>query len=164
MCNCDISSYFILEHLDLQQNQLEGALPESLYNLTNLGTTRLADLCGFVFRVRLLSTLFSFIVVLVVLRLNSNMFASTISDNVGMLTKLELFYIHDNFFEGTLPETLVRLGQLSESCQKVKEKRMDAIHSSHTLSFPKQNTFESVKIGFRDRFWIAWYCGQILVI
>ena len=58
--------------------------------------------------------MFSFIIVLVVLQLNSNMFASTISDSVGMLTKLESFYIHDNFFEGTFPETLSRLSHLSE--------------------------------------------------
>jgi hypothetical protein len=50
----------------------------------------------------------------VVLMLNSNSFASTISENVGMLTNLELFDINDNFFEGTLPETLGRMSHLRE--------------------------------------------------
>jgi hypothetical protein len=34
-----------LEHLDLQQNRLEGKVPESLFNLSNLGTFLLDHLC-----------------------------------------------------------------------------------------------------------------------
>jgi hypothetical protein len=46
--------------------------------------------------------------------LNSNSFASTISEKVGMLTNLESFYINDNFFEGTLPESLGGMSHLRE--------------------------------------------------
>jgi hypothetical protein len=57
--------------------------------------------------------------VLVELRLKSNMFASTISEHVGKLTNLETFDIHANFFEGTLPETLNQLSRLSE-CKRTR--------------------------------------------
>ena len=51
---------------------------------------------------------------LVTLKLNSNSFASTISEKIGMLTNLELFHIHDNFFDGTLPKSLGGMSHLRE--------------------------------------------------
>ena len=100
------------DHLDLAQNRLEGALPEALYDLTDLGTFQPT-------RIRTNQNLSSLITLLphyaVTLRLASNRFASTISDKVGNLTKLESLLISDNFLDGSLPETIGQLSLLSKS-------------------------------------------------
>jgi hypothetical protein len=81
------------------------------------------------------------------------MFASTISEQVGRLTNLETFYIHDNFFEGTLPETLEQLSHLSEwGVGLPPSKEWRKISLLTPWSFHNQKTFKSVPIGFRELF------------
>jgi len=80
----DIGNLGKLEHLALQDNDLSGTIPPSLYGLTTLEN----------------------------LYLSSNRFSGTIPPDVGNLVSLKQFWLYGNLFSGAVPSDVSRLTSL----------------------------------------------------
>lgn len=91
----------LLRIADFGRNRLEGTIPGTLYELTNLGKYESGDA-----RCEMYVSHLTLFTIVVTLRLSSNRLTSTISSSIGNLTKLRSLHLNDNFFNGTLPSSL----------------------------------------------------------
>jgi len=102
---CDLTQ---LEVLNLHQNQIKGAIPACLGQLTALKHLVLANNQ---FSGPIPETLCT-LTQLESLRLMSNQLSGAIPTCLGALTQLETLWLHNNQFTGTLPTELCQLNQL----------------------------------------------------
>ena len=95
-------------HLDLGGNELSGALPAELGNLTNLQRLDLVvnQLSG------VLPAELGNLTNLKVLSLQINQLSGTIPSELGKLSNLETLYLHDNQLSGSIPSELGNLTNL----------------------------------------------------
>jgi Leucine-rich repeat (LRR) protein len=106
----DLIACSSLTVLSLASNNLQGAIPNSIANLsTNLRNLLMSDnhLSGVV------PPSIGKLNGLIELELDGNNFTGTIEDWMPKLTSLQKLYLHDNSFEGTIPPSISNLAHLT---------------------------------------------------
>ncbi|RVW53660.1 MDIS1-interacting receptor like kinase 2 [Vitis vinifera] len=98
-----------LTYLDLAQNQLTGAIPESVFS--NLGKLEFLNFTDNSFRGPLSSNI-SRLSKLQNLRLGRNQFSGSIPEEIGTLSDLEILEMYNNSFEGQIPSSIGQLRKL----------------------------------------------------
>ncbi|CBI37168.3 unnamed protein product, partial [Vitis vinifera] len=117
-----ITDCWNLTYLDLADNQLTGAIPESVFG--NLGKLEFLSLTDNSFRGPLSSNI-SRLSKLQKLRLGTNQFSGPIPEEIGTLSDLQMLEMYNNSFEGQIPSSIGQLRKL-----QILDLKSNALNSS----------------------------------